>query len=1527
MGNKKSLFILLLIFITLIIAISSVSAADLDGPDELTSDNHDEIVLEEQTNDLNLEESNDNLLKMDNDEEKLLANEGTFGDLNDTINNNSDTEIYLYCDYDYYSKEDTNFTSGILINRSLTIYGNGHKISGLFFTRAFQVNASNVIFKDIVFSTCGKWDTSPLFNGGAINVLGSNCNVSAINCTFERCQGYNGAATYNCTAINCTFNQCDAYYSGGAMYYGEAINCSFTGNKAKMGGALYGTNAANCNFTSNEARDWEGGAILWGNAINCTFKNNKANLDGGAVFEGDAENCVFENNQGYYGGAITYAKLKNCTFINNKAIQGGAAYYCNAINCTFKNNHAKSGGATYYGSSINCTFTSNYGYMESQYTSSSYTQGGAMYGGTATNCTFASNYAHSGGAMYYGTAINCNFTENSATGQYTANGWGGAGYSGTYENCLFQSNKATRRGGALYAGYAVNCTFSGNTVPTYEGTGTYKGTSVLCRYLGGNSYYSTTIPTDLIKTGSPIVVEYPSEIELQYKLEYNGREFKGYDMAISIYKDSGYVTYYNVSGSTLKLNLSVGTYRAYFALVDFGNAYSKNLNIQVKGTPITFTANKLNITCLEEGYIIGTLTETNTGIPLVGYNITLNQWSTLKNISQTDSNGQVKFPISGLNEGYYYFTLVFDGDKQYDKKTISCDVTIRKVSPIISALDIDILYGQTTNLVVKLGDELNNNLSGRNLSVEFNGGEFDLITNATSEISLPIPILSPENYTVSISFKGNSTYYDASKKVNINVYQIRTQIESSNVRAIFNEGKVIATLKAISGEALENYTLFIYVGDKTYNGTTDADGQIEVDLLDLDEGNYTATIRYIGRELYANSTTNIEVWIGKFITNLFGENATFIYREGGFLIVNLTDEFDHSMVNRTINILDSNNLNTNLTTDNNGQIKFEIDRDSNVPGDYWVDFSYGGDERYLDSNVRLAYYITRIPTQIISANVSMFYNEEKGINATLIDKYGNPLNGERVVVRIFTSTLSDLTDGKGQTYFSAKGLPAKNLTATIDFGGNEFYENSQATVEVMINKASAIATDVNIVPSLITTFNSSKMLVITLTDSSGPIAGAILLTSLGGTDYTNTTNGSGQVEIPVDLAPDTYVLTVIFPGDGEHNGISLTTNITVNKANPMIVAGDKIFRVNVESKPYNFTLKDNKNNALKDCDVTINVDGTDYYGKTNDEGIAFFDFDKLNNAGKFNALITYGGNGNFNSATKNVTITVNKADSRIVAGNKTFKANVNNKMYNITLKDNMNKPLKNCDVALEVGGVIYHAKTDDDGVAVFKIDKLNNVATYDAVITFAGNNNFNSVSKNVKISVKKATSKIVASNKAFNVNVKTKEFKITLKDDLNNPIKNAKVAIKVNGKVYYANTDSKGVATFKIASLTKTGNFNAEITFAGNSKYNSASKKVTLTVKKAASKIVASNKAFKVNVKTKEFKITLKDDLNNPIKNTKVVIKVNGKVYYANTNSKGVATFKITKLNKVGNFNTLIKFVGNSNYKSSSKNVVISVKR
>ena len=181
---------------------------------------------------------------------------------------------------------------------------------------------------------------------------------------------------------------------------------------------------------------------------------------------------------------------------------------------------------------------------------------------------------------------------------------------------------------------------------------------------------------------------------------------------------------------------------------------------------------------------------------------------------------------------------------------------------------------------------------------------------------------------------------------------------------------------------------------------------------------------------------------------------------------------------------------------------------------------------------------------------------------------------------------------------------------------------------------------------------------------------------------------------------------------------------------------------------------------------------------------------------------------------------------------------------------------------------------------------------------------------------------------AYNVNMVYnggKSLVVTLKDENGNVLAGQTISIKLNGNTYTRTTNSKGQASLALSLVPKT--YTATINFAGKDKYTKSSTTAKIVVTKATPKLTAAKKTFKVKTKTKKYTVTLKTNKGKVMKNTKVTLKVKGKTYTAKTNSKGKATFKITKLTKKGTFKAVVKYAGSKYYKAISKSVKIVVKK
>ena len=285
----------------------------------------------------------------------------------------------------------------------------------------------------------------------------------------------------------------------------------------------------------------------------------------------------------------------------------------------------------------------------------------------------------------------------------------------------------------------------------------------------------------------------------------------------------------------------------------------------------------------------------------------------------------------------------------------------------------------------------------------------------------------------------------------------------------------------------------------------------------------------------------------------------------------------------------------------------------------------------------------------------------------------------------------------------------------------------------------------------------------------------------------------------------------------------------------------------------------------------------------------------------------------------------------------------------LAVTENANVTVKNLDSSIEFNNtsmVFDYGASASIGVAVLngKIGKVVVVGHDEALINITGNvitvsnlnagsyvlsvttdpdEGYDAVNGTVAVTVNKLTTSI-ASTAVSAVYKDSKYLIATLKDANGKAIAGVEISTSING-LKKLKTDKNGQVKWSVASLApKT--YSVVLTFAGNANYVKSTKKVTVKVAKATPKLTAKAKTFKKSVKTKKYDVVLKDNKGKAIKNAKLTLKVNGKTYKATTNSKGKATFKITKLTKKGTQKATVKYAGNAYYNGISKNVSIKIK-
>lgn len=347
----------------------------------------------------------DNSLTDDNAGESKSNNPITnFEELETAISQSNGTLI-LNSDVTKDSSEFDKYKDGIVINKDITIIGNGFTINAnndgriFFLNSGFTLTLINITLANAHVSLDGGNDVR---QGGAIytdggNIIISNSRFSNNSVDLDG-KGYGGAIYVSNGNLNITDSQFDNNKGrqGGAIslddstawisntlfsenignYHAAAINSdhsdltvlnsTFSFGKTGMsdGAGIYVTYGnlfvEATKFLNNTASTY-GGAIYnsRANSIikNCIFDGNYAAQDGGAVYNYygniDIINSIFSHNTGYYYGGVIYTyngiiNIKDSTFSDNIGFWGGVIY--NTItkmtisNSSFYNNKAMWGG-------------------------------------------------------------------------------------------------------------------------------------------------------------------------------------------------------------------------------------------------------------------------------------------------------------------------------------------------------------------------------------------------------------------------------------------------------------------------------------------------------------------------------------------------------------------------------------------------------------------------------------------------------------------------------------------------------------------------------------------------------------------------------------------------------------------------------------------------------------------------------------------------------------------------------------------------------------------------------------------------------------------------------------------------------------------------------------------------------------------------------------------------------------------------------------------------------------------------------
>ena len=1493
----------------------------------------------------------------------------TFTELNELINGNDNETIYLNTSYFYDFLTDSRFIEGIIINRNLTVYGNGFTLDGENTMRIFKVTGGNVVFRDIVFA-----NGYAAGDGGA--VLGKS---TSINCTFKNNQANYGGAIYFGDAVNCTFIGNKAIYgSGGAMSSGNAQNCTFISNQANddSGGAMHGGFAVNCRFIENTAR--YGGAVneLDDYALNCTFIANRASEWGGAAY-GDFKvmNCTFTNNSALDGGAIYGAFASDSIFINNTAEEKGGAIFSSlnaSLDNVFENNHAYYGGAIYFDSPLenvrfNSIFHNNSAYIGGaiyfnefiannvfmgNFTGNNATRtGGAIYvKGNSSGNRFMADFAYnrvenlSGGAMTF-SGFACNNTFDSIF-EYNRAWYGGAVFFADDADCnhfngIFSNNYAGSCGGALFFqnltnGNVFNSMFIANTAKIKNGgAATFKHTSRNCvfngNFISNTGVYGGSINYMLVPYNITFNCDFISNSAT------SGGAIHFYENASNICYGGDFIGNSAVYGGAICSEEGCEIENVTFIdnMAEYGGAiYITQLgsvkNLKFTGNAAKFEGgaiymvNKTNVTnCIFDSNSapMGAAIFIKSKFTAPGNDSSFNPDEDISDENNTDWNetdwNETDWDESDDNESYNP-----NDDFMPKPEIFIIDSVFKNMHNNI----LGVIYCDYQNSLC-INSSVFENLSGEYGPALYCTVYVDLFlynsnfTNlAASRTAGAIALVDTVSATID-----NCSFINASSSKNAGAIYI----DENGWRTYSPTGVILTNSRFINCSSGYGGALVHLGGSLTLSNVT----------FENNSATYKGGAAYISnRELLINNS--------KFSNNRLGDEELSF---GGALYLDFIS--DEMAVTNTRFIENSN------------QAIYCYDSIVNVSGCY---FEGNGVAIHSVNTQSVELQQNNYTTDKVIANDTDLFRyviEGAGIKLELVN---NTIAVDNLPSRFDSRDWGWVTPPKNQGFsggcwcfstisvletalLKATGIPYDFSEQNIQklslvyykYGHMDLGEGGFTTVAIQyllswlgpipdeydtfdmmgkITREIPTSQNVHVQDAILVPVRANA------TDNDA-IKWAIIRYGSVTTDFLSDTeapnfnkNTSAYYYDKVDDTPATHAVAIV-GWDDDYPAANFIITPPGNGA--WIIKnsyGNESFDDGYVYISYYDTIM-----SMKGEGIGIVVENIENYTKN-------YQTDIIGDVRIHTESETYSYRNSYRSIGDDLISAVGTYFDR-QGEEYCLEIYINNALK---LTQNGSAPFRGfhtIKLAKEIPvreGDNFTAIVKTHSVPILNNSRMHFMANVSFVDDCSGWRDLfleNSTAV-LKVYTKDLpdplTTSITAPAVACLYNG-GKYLTVALVDIFGDAISGEYVSVKINGVSKTLKTDENGRAKLSLDNLVpKT--YSASVVYAGSDKYAESNATAKVTVKKATPKLTAKAKTFKKSTKTKKYRITLKTNKNRAMKKAKVYIKVNKKTYTAKTNGKGVATFKINKLAKKGKFTATITYKGSSCYNKAVKKVKITVK-
>ena len=523
-------------------------------------------------------------------------------------------------------------------------------------------------------------------------------------------------------------------------------------------------------------------------------------------------------------------------------------------------------------------------------------------------------------------------------------------------------------------------------------------------------------------------------------------------------------------------------------------------------------------------------------------------------------------------------------------------------------------------------------------------------------------------YDVVANFAGDIRYLPSENKTSFNVSKWNSTVILSVNNIKVGEDAVIniAVPEDVTG------LVTVTIDGKSYTVLIN-NGKGSLTLSNLVANSYPITAKYDGNYKYTEGENSTTLTVAKMSSavNVTANNIKF----GEEAVINIAVP-NVSLGVATV-VVNGKSYNVAIVDEKGVLNIYNL-----AAGDYNVDVTYLGDNKYLSSTNAANFTVSKVSDYNMTVDIADIV---KGENATITVTI--PEDGTGSVIVTINGTDYKGTVIKGIAKVIIPDLDEGTYKVVTFYTGDNKYDSMIVNGTITVNKNTITTLIMN---DVVKYFRGSQKLIAKLVDAIGnPIANATVYFTINGKVYAKITDENGMASMGIGLVPNEYKVSAVFNGTKDHDKSTANATVTVKST----ILGNDTTLYFLNGTKYVAKFLDSDGKALTNTTVKFNINGVFYTRVTDENGMASLNI-RLDP--KLYIITAY------NPVTGEQRANEVTVLPRIIAEDLSMKY-LDGSSFNATLVDGQGKAVAGVNITFNVNGVFYHKTTDANGVARLNI--------------------------------------------------------------------------------------------------------------------------------------------------------------------------------------------------------------------------------